>query len=173
MAPFRGRGWSLSHLMAYPKQSEVELPLLKVLEESGGAAEPKDIYAKVATFFPDVTPEDQERRMESKPSSRKWWNLVQWARQTLVEKGQIDGSTRGVWKLTDYGRARLKLASKIESPTTIKQRPAGETTGEEQESEITLRDLANRSRDAAKARLLSELRNLSPRGFEHFCKELL
>jgi len=35
------------------------------------------------------------------------------------------------------------------------------------------RKLANRSRDEAKARLLSELRGLTPRAFEHFCKELL
>ena len=33
---------------------------------------------------------------------------MQWVRQHLVEAGQIDGSTRGVWKLTDTGRARLQ-----------------------------------------------------------------
>jgi restriction system protein len=31
----------------------------------------------------------------------------------------------------------------------------------------------NRSRDEAKERLLTELKSLSPTGFEHFCKELL
>jgi len=31
----------------------------------------------------------------------------------------------------------------------------------------------NRSRDDAKARLLAELKGLTPTGFEHFCKELL
>jgi restriction system protein len=159
--------------MAYPKQSEVELPLLKVLAETGGAAEPKGIYPQVAKFFPELTPEDQERRMESKPSSRKWWNLVQWARQTLVQAGQIDGSTRGVWKLTDSGRARLTLAAKQEFPALTKDVSPAARAAEAQESETTLRDLANRSRDDAKARLLSELRNLTPRAFEHFCRELL
>ena len=43
----------------------------------------------------------------------------------------------------------------------------------EQGSELTLRDVANRSRDQAKSRLLTELKGLTPTGFEHFCMELL
>ena len=39
--------------------------------------------------------------------------------------------------------------------------------------DLSLRDLANRSRDEAKSRLLTELKGLSPIAFEHFCKELL
>jgi restriction system protein len=45
-------------------------------------------------------------RLPSSPSTFRWHNLVQWSRQKLVEKGEIDGSTRGVWKLTPRGRAR-------------------------------------------------------------------
>jgi restriction system protein len=159
--------------MAYPKQSEVELPLLRVLAELDGAAEPKDIYPRVASYFPELTAEDQERRMESKPSAHKWWNLVQWARQTLVQKGQIDGTTPGVWKLTDSGRARLKMASKLEPTIAKRQRSAREDSERRDIGQITLRDLVNQSRDDAKARLLLELRNLTPRKFEHFCQELL
>jgi restriction system protein len=157
--------------MAYPKQSEVELPLLQVLAELGGAAEPKDIYSRVASYFSDLTAEDQERRMESKPSAHKWWNLVQWSRQTLVAKGQIDGSTPGIWKLTERGLARLQMAGKVEAVTTTHNDT--EFAEKAAVAEVTLRDLANRSRDDAKARLLSELRNLTPRAFEHFCQELL
>ena len=39
--------------------------------------------------------------------------------------------------------------------------------------DLSLRDLANRSRDEAKSRLLTELKALSPTAFEHFCKVLL
>ena len=90
--------------MAFPKQSEVERPLLQILHELGGSAKPRDVYPRVATQFPTLTIEEQEERLESSPSTRKWWNLVQWARQHLVETGEIDGSTRGVWTLTDRGR---------------------------------------------------------------------
>jgi restriction system protein len=41
------------------------------------------------------------------------------------------------------------------------------------EQETTLRDLSNQSRDDAKARLLNQLRDLTPTGFERFCMELL
>ena len=92
--------------MAFPKQSDVEVPLLQVLRDSGGSV-PKEVYPKVATYFPDLTPEEQDQRLESSAATRKWWNLVQWARQDLVQAGEVDGSTRGVWKLTEAGRARL------------------------------------------------------------------
>ena len=93
--------------MPFPKQGDIEVPLLKVLAECGGSAKPRDVYPKVAAYFPDLTPEEQEQRLESSASTRKWWNLVQWVRQRLVESPDIDGSTRGVWTLTDAGRKRL------------------------------------------------------------------
>src|SRR5262245_13461766 len=95
--------------MAFPKQSDVEIPLLQVVAEAGGSAKPKDIYPVLATRFPALTAEEQEQRLESTPSVRKWWNLVQWVRQHLVETGEIDGTTPGIWKLTDAGRRRLAM----------------------------------------------------------------
>lgn len=151
--------------MAFPKQSDVEIPLLTVLGQSGGSAMPRDVYAKVASHFPDLTPIEQEQRLENTPSTRKWWNLVQWVRQHLVEAGEIDGSTRGVWTLTPKGANRLKGG-------------AGPGRGEArsvdmEQRQATLRDLVNRTQEETKLRLLTELKALSPTGFEHFCMELL
>jgi restriction system protein len=148
--------------MPIPKQADVEIPLLRALAEAGGSAKPKDLYPRVAAQFPDLTVEEQELRLESSPTTRKWTNLVQWVRQHLVEAGQIDGSTRGVWKLTDSGRARLT------GPTSPPPKVPGL-----QPAAVDLRDLANRSRDDAKSRLLTELKGLTPTAFEHFCRELL
>jgi len=61
--------WCEQH-MAYPKQSDVELPLLRVLLESGGSAKPRDLYSKVAVHFPDLSAEEQEERLESTPNTR-------------------------------------------------------------------------------------------------------
>ena len=152
--------------MAFPKQSDVELPLLRTLLEDGGSAKPREIYPKVAAYFPGLSTEEQEERLEGSPTTRKWWNLVQWVRQHLVTEGEIDGKTRGVWKLTDAGRARLAAANtEVHGPKSNARRVAP--------SEVTLRDLSNRSRDEAKSRLLAELKQLTPTGFEHFCMELL
>lgn len=153
--------------MPFPKQGDIEVPLLKALAESGGSAKPRDIYPKVAAYFPELTSEDLEQRLESSASTRKWWNLVQWVRQRLVESRQIDGSTRGVWTLTEAGRARLAAPR---GPAIGTPAPK---TATEQVIDLTLRDLANRSRDQAKSRLLTELKGLTPTGFEHFCMQLL
>lgn len=93
--------------MAFPKQRDVEIPLLLEIDKAGGQARPRDIYAKVAKHFPQLTTEDLERRLESSPSTYKWHNGVQWARQKLVQKGELDGSVLGVWKVTDAGRRRI------------------------------------------------------------------
>jgi hypothetical protein len=71
--------------MAFPKQREIELPLLMVLESLGGTAKPRDVYPLVAAKFPQLTAEELTETLESSPSTRKWWNLVQWVRQHLVE----------------------------------------------------------------------------------------
>jgi hypothetical protein len=92
--------------MPLPTQTDVELPLLRVLSDLGGEAKPKDVYARVAAHFPQLTDEDLRGRMDL--GAVKWWNDVQWARQRLVQKGEIDGSVHGVWRITD-GRARLAM----------------------------------------------------------------
>ena len=79
--------------MSFPKQSEIELPLLKTLQELGGKAEPKELYPRLAAIFPQLTQEDLAARLPSSPSTFRWHNLVQWSRQKLVEKG--DGVGKG------------------------------------------------------------------------------
>jgi|SRR4249919_1428931 restriction system protein len=99
--------------MAFPRQSDVEVPLLTALNECGGSAKPRDVYGKVAAHFPELTSAEQEQRLESTPSVRKWWNLVQWVRQHLVEAGEIDGSTHGVWTLTPKGCRAAKREKRL------------------------------------------------------------
>lgn len=94
--------------MPRPREAQVEIPLLRALREAGGEARPRDIYGRVAKAFPEMTPEEQEERLPNQPKMRAWWNVVQWTRQALVEKGEIDKSTPGIWRITDTGRRRLR-----------------------------------------------------------------
>ena len=89
-----------------------------------------------------------------------------WVRQHLVQNGKIDGSTRGVWKLTDAGRARL--SNSVGGIHDAGHQPIPSAT-----QVLTLRDPSNRSRDEAKVRLLDELKQLNSTGLERFCMELL
>jgi len=89
--------------MPIPRQADIEIPLLKALKSLGGKARPRDIYPEVAKAFPNLTEDEQDERMENYHATRRWWNTVQWARQKLVDLNQIDGSTRGVWRITPKG----------------------------------------------------------------------
>jgi len=156
--------------MPFPRQVEIEVPLLQALVELGGEGRPRDIYPLVAKRFPQLTPEEQEERLENYPSTRKWSNLVQWIRQRLVDLGQIDGSQRGIWKITAAGRARLQGEGASPLGTYQTQDSAAPIAAPPVTS---LRDLVNTNLQEIKTRLVSELRDLTPRAFEHFCKELL
>lgn len=147
--------------MPFPRQGELEEPLLVALVELGGKAKPRDVYPVIAKYFPELTPDEFEERLPNYPSTRKWTNLVQWVRQRLVDVDQIDGSERGIWQITAKGRARI-------------DRKARGTSAKHTALEgANLRDLVNENQNEAKRRLLSEMQRLTPLAFERFCGELL
>src|SRR5215475_10428868 len=125
--------------MPFPRQVEIEVPLLQALVELGGEGRPRDIYPLVAKRFPELTPEEQEERLENYPSTRKWWNLIQWARQSLVDHGDIDGSTRGLWKITPAGRSRV--SGETSPPRRVSQPP--KSLPPSTVAAVNLRDLLN------------------------------
>ncbi len=92
--------------MAIPSEKDVELPLLREIEDAGGEARPSDLYDRVARHFPQLTQADREARYE-RTGQFIWQNRVQFARNDLVKKGEVDASTRGIWRITDRGKARL------------------------------------------------------------------
>jgi len=100
--------------MALPKQDDMELPLLREIENMGGEAHPSDLYPKVTAYFPQITQADLN--LTTKQGGSLWENRIQFARQKLVEKGEMDKSVRGIWKITDKGRDRLRRG-KIVPPT--------------------------------------------------------
>jgi restriction system protein len=137
----------------FPRQHEIEGPLLEVLLELGGQAKPRDVYPLVAKRFPQLTPEEQEERLENYPSTRKWSNLVQWVRQRLVDSGQIDGSVRGVWQITQAGRNRLAAppAPAATTSSSLAQPPTASN-----------RDLMLANVEEVKGGLLAALKELTP-----------
>ena len=156
--------------MPFPKQIEVEIPLLQALVELGGEGRPRDVYPLVTKRFPQLTAEEQEERLDSYPSTRKWSNLVQWVRQRLVDLGEIDRSERGIWRITESGLNRLKDDPAHQEPGKLVAPPAISVAPV---PTVSLLDLVNANQNEIKARLISELKDLTPRTFEHFCKEFL
>ena len=37
----------------------------------------------------------------------KWVYTLQWVRHALVKSGDLDGSRRGIWAITEQGRQRI------------------------------------------------------------------
>jgi hypothetical protein len=146
--------------MPFPRQVEIEVPLLQALVELGGEGRPRDIYPLVAKRFPQLTPQEQEERLENYPSTRKWSNLVQWIRQRLVDLGQIDGSQRGIWKITAAGRDRLQGEGASPLGTYQTQDSAAPVAAPPVTS---LRDLVNTNLQEIKTRLVTNY-EISPQG---------
>lgn len=88
-----------------------------------------------------------------------------------MDLGQIDGSQRGIWKITTAGRARLRDDDVTPATAT--------SPGQSSDARIaappatSLRDFVNANKQEIRTRLVAELRDLTPRAFEHFCKEFL
>jgi hypothetical protein len=99
-----------------PNQVEIEIPLLKSLEELGGKARPSEIYSLARKFFPNLTDADLAETLQSGGNKRT--NRVQWVRQRLISLGEMTSPAHGVWAITYKGRQRL--AAKGISPA-----PAG------------------------------------------------
>ncbi len=150
--------------MAYPKQFEVEIPLLRAIHDLGGSGKPKELYPIVAKAFPQLTEEDLVAKLPSSPSTFKWHNLVQWSRQALIDKEELDGSTRGVWKLTPKGKSRLSTRSTATQNQDLVL-PFAQS--------ITLKDLIYQNEAELKNRILGELKLLKAKEFEQFCMSLL
>jgi restriction system protein len=140
--------------MAIPSVKDIELPLLTEIEAAGGQARPSRLYDKVARRFPQLTPADREAR-HPKSGIPIWTNRVQWTRQRLVNKGEIDAFTRGVWRITEKGRARLGVVPAPASPPS------------------TISELLTGERQRIREQLHELLMNLDPQQFEAFAARLL
>ena len=92
--------------MPLPSEKEIELPLLREIEAVGGEAKPQTIYSKVTSHFPQITKEDLEETISG--GINKWTNRIQWVRQRLVLRGELERYPRGIWRITVKGRERLR-----------------------------------------------------------------
>lgn len=84
----------------------------------------KDAVRLVTRMFPELTAEELSRKLPSGVGNY-WVNRVQWARQHLVSRGELDKSTRGIWRITERGRSRLQKPTPLgrqpqEPGTTVK-----------------------------------------------------
>ena len=89
---------------------DYEIPVLKALVQLGGKAKTKDVYPIVlAIMLPRLKNHPEEYGHYKIQTDIVWKNKTQWAREYLKRKGQLDGSVRGVWAITNAGKERLRV----------------------------------------------------------------
>ncbi|MGH8505456.1 MAG: restriction endonuclease [Stenotrophobium sp.] len=77
-------------------------PLLDALRKLGGSGKPDEVVEQIANDLA-LTDEMQNDLLPS--GEPRFRNQVAWARFYLVRDGLLDSSKRGVWSLTEKGRA--------------------------------------------------------------------
>ena len=127
--------------MSIPSEKDIEIPLLQEIEAAGGGAKPSELYDKVAKHFPHLTLDDQQAK-HPRTGIPIWRNRVQWARQHLVNKGEVDASVRGIWHIIEKGRARLTIIA------DIPEGEEGEDVERQKEQELAARIMKNLCKEA-------------------------
>ena len=157
-----------------PKQADIEIPLLKCLDEMGGSGRPQEIYLRIRKFFPNLTEADLTEGLAS--GGYKWTNRIQWVRQGLISKGEMSSPLHGVWAITEKGRRRL--GADIPKTAPLETVPhIGETADAAALAEasivVNLEELADEYLLAFKKKVLQRLQDLTPKQFERFAGALL
>ncbi len=185
--------------MGIPTYKSMELPLLHEIEAMGGSGQPKELYDRVAQHFPGLTASDR-KLVTPKTKVSTYNNRVQFVRMALINKGELDGHTPGVWTITQKGKDRLSkewplgfvpeycdLANLfIDKPST---RPVGHENRSTRKAspssakmKLEVPPTPNRKAGApvlveqpksVREQLLAKLHHLSPRQFEYLVAEFL
>ena len=83
-------------------------PILRALVDAGGAAPMKTVLARVKVAVQGALREVDFQSIGSDPEMVRWTNTAQWARHSMVKEGLLkDNSPRGIWEISDAGRAAL------------------------------------------------------------------
>jgi restriction system protein len=77
-------------------------PLLDALRKLGGSGTPDEVVEQIAA---DLNLSDEVQNELLPSGGPRYRNQVAWARFYLVREGLLDSSKRGVWSLTERGRA--------------------------------------------------------------------
>ncbi len=149
-------------------------PLLDALRELGGSGTPDEVVGQIASDL--KLPDDLQN--ELLPSGElRFRNQVAWARFYLVQEGLLDSTKRGVWSLTERGRAthlsldqarqiRLKWVRVFQE----RRRKAEALNPEPPPEQIAEEDSLL---DSYRKQVLELMQELPSAGFEQLCQAIL
>ena len=149
-------------------------PLLDALRELGDTATPQEASDLIAKNC-DV-PDKQKEELQTSGTPR-FHNQVCWARQYLVWEGLLGSAKRGIWTLTEHGKKthldaeqgniifKKWVAFHAEKRKKTEQKLGSVKSAQSEDTDI---DELEDQRE-----LISVLQEMTPNGFERFCKYFL
>lgn len=152
-------------------------PVLRALDELGGSGRPDEVRDHVADLL-KISEAEQSETLPSGTQNR-FDNQVAWARFYLAKAGYVDSSRRGVWSLTEKGKAAKAMsqadALKLFKAVHVMFARAKEG-GKSEQSEAP--ETENSAPEAVveatyREQLAQKLQALPAAGFERFCQRLL
>jgi restriction system protein len=155
-------------------------PVIEALKELGGSGRPAEVRDVIANYL-NISEQERTELLES--GAPRFDNQVHWARFYLAKAGILDSSKRGVWSLSDKGRAIESLSAdeaislfrevhaQFESDQSKSQE--GPVIDEPSEESIAPNETATSEDSSYRKRLLEILLSLPPAGFERLCQRLL
>lgn len=149
-------------------------PLLDSLRALGGSGSPREVVEQIAR---DLRVPEQAQTELTDSGSPRFPNQVAWARFYLSREGLLDSSKRGVWSLTDKGRAthlsqaeaRAVFLKWVKLFASDRKKRKGEEPEDEGQAPSGDRPAATSHRK----QLLDTLLALPASGFERLCQRLL
>lgn len=160
-----------------PKFVSYFWPVIEALKKLGGSARPAEVREEIAAKL-GISDTAQGETLQS--GFPRFDNQVAWARFYLVKAGIIDSSSRGVWTLTEKGRALARLSHQeaLEMFKSVHaqfhvDRGVDETPEAEEAEAAPPQDAASPTAANYRQQILEVLRALPPSGFERFSQRLL
>jgi restriction system protein len=155
-------------------------PVLEALDQLGGSGRPDEVRSIIAERL-KLSEEEQSEQLPSKAQPR-FDNQVHWARFYLSKASFIDSSKRGVWALTEKGRAAIPLSSsdargvfrEVQSTFAKAKSKKSEQApvGPIEDVSVPPND-GNSIEQNYRDEVAEKLQALSAGGFERFCQRLL
>lgn len=156
-------------------------PVIKALKELGGSGTPSEVVEYVSRL--EKVPEEVQQE-KLKNGGLRFSNQVHFARQYLVWAGFLDSSQRGVWSLTEKGNAikdlshqdALKLFEEqhaLHSNQQYKKKEKNTDNIPETQDDEGEEVIRSENHKSYKDEVLSRLKKMTAKNFEHFTKRLL
>ena len=170
-----------------PQSLRFCIPIVETLKDLGGSGQLAEVTDAVLERL-QISEEEQAQILKNGSSRAR--NQVAWARFYLAKAGLIDSSRRGVWALTEQGRAAtlsdkdvsklfkdvsklFKDVSKLFKDTRANFPTKEETSLEANDETETVSPTDQAGGIESRHSLLDVLKSLTPEGFERVSQRLL